>query len=797
MRRPARFAALFAIVLSIAASLDAATFVVPQDRELVRRAHLIVIGSALTSYTRLNSAGGVETVTPISVEEIIAGPKKLADTIDVVEPGGRFGDQVTLIPGSPQFEAGERVLLMLRRTGADRWSVAELILGKFTYASDVAGQKLLVRDEEEIAGWDSNLKQYQERRRAADRFLNFVRSEARGVAAPEDYFVKTEPLVAKHVSAQSVSALATFTATSYSMTVSGSQGSRWKVFPSGVNWFSSASGEPGAPGNGATAVTTGINSWDNDSGSNVNYVYGGTDSTHTTGLAGADGANTVLFERDLSSYGITPFSCSGSSYSGTLGIGGISSASGSNTVGGETFVTTTEGDVEMNRGIANCTALFNNGDWNSALTHELGHTLGFRHADQNRASSGACSSDPSLECSSSAIMRSSIPNGLNANLQQWDVNAVRAIYPGSSPPPCTAPSITGQPQSQTLPQGGSVTLTVTATGTAPLTYQWYIGTSGSTNSAAIQGATGSSVTVSSPNTYWVRVTNSCGFKDSVTATVSASSPPPPPPPTGRYVHGDYNGDHRTDPAVFRPSNSFWFIYQVTSMSWGSSGDQPVPNDYDGDKKTDEAIWRPSNGTWLIRNSSNGTTRTVVLGQNGDIPASADYDGDGKADLAVFRPSNGTWLILNSSTGSTTTLSWGQNGDQPVPADYNGDGRADVAVYRPSSGVWFVNGPVNGASSGTVGWGVPGDIPVPADYDGDGDDDICVYRPSSGFWFVLNGGTEPFSWGVAGDIPVPGDYDGNGRYDRAVYRPSNGNWYVLNGGIGTVQFGSPGDVPQNK
>ena len=53
-----------------------------------------------------------------------------------------------------------------------------------------------MRDEAEIVGWDKNLQEYQERRRSADRFLGFVRSVARGVTAPEDYFVKTEPLVA-------------------------------------------------------------------------------------------------------------------------------------------------------------------------------------------------------------------------------------------------------------------------------------------------------------------------------------------------------------------------------------------------------------------------------------------------------------------------------------------------------------------------------------------------------------------------------------------------------------------------
>src|SRR5207237_6543660 len=121
-------------------------------------------------------------------------------------------------------------------------------------------------------------------------------------------------------------------------------------------------------------------------------------------------------------------SCSGNSYSGVLGLGGISSTSGTNTVNGEMFVTTTEADVEMNKGVANCTVLFNNGDWNSAVTHEVGHTLGFRHSDQNRSSDAACSTDPSLECSSSAIMTAVVTHGINGSLQPWDINAVRAVY---------------------------------------------------------------------------------------------------------------------------------------------------------------------------------------------------------------------------------------------------------------------------------------------------------------------------------------------------------------------------------
>src|SRR5579872_1913423 len=68
---------------------------------------------------------------------------------------------------------------------------------------------------------------------------------------------------------------------------------------------------------------------------------------------------------------------------------------------------------------------------------------------------------------------------------------------GSSTPPnnsgsgsgsASAPSITVQPANQTVPLGQSATFSVTATGAAPLSYQWQ------KNGANISGATGASYT---------------------------------------------------------------------------------------------------------------------------------------------------------------------------------------------------------------------------------------------------------------------------------------------------------------
>jgi hypothetical protein len=225
--------------------------------------------------------------------------------------------------------------------------------------------------------------------------------------------------------------------------------------------------------------------------------------------------------------------------------------------------------------------------------------------------------------------------------------------------------------------------------------------------------------------------------------------------------------------------------------------------FDGDGKTDIAVYRSSNRWWIIHPSSGATPYAVSWGASGDVPVPGDYDGDGKTDIAVYRPSNGLWNIVPSSGGSPYAVGWGASGDIPVPGDYNGDGKTDVAVYRPSNGLWIIV-PSSGGSPYAVGWGASGDIPVPGDYDGDGKTDVAVYRPSNGWWIIVpsSNPSAPYlvGWGASGDIPVPGDYDGDGKMDIAVYRPSNGLWIIVPSSGATPYAvgwgGDPSDTPLN-
>ncbi len=122
-----------------------------------------------------------------------------------------------------------------------------------------------------------------------------------------------------------------------------------------------------------------------------------------------------------------------------------------------------------------------------------------------------------------------------------------------------------------------------------------------------------------------------------------------------------------------------------AVNFGISTDRLVQADYDGDFKTDVAVYR--DGTWYALRSSDGGVLIQNWGLAGDIPVVGDFDSDGRNDLTVYR--DGDWYIFRSLTNDFVGLSWGIAGDIPVPADYDGDGTSDVAVFRPSGGDWYV------------------------------------------------------------------------------------------------------------
>jgi hypothetical protein len=89
--------------------------------------------------------------------------------------------------------------------------------------------------------------------------------------------------------------------------------------------------------------------------------------------------------------------------------------------------------------------------------------------------------------------------------------------------PSTAPSITTQPASQTVIAGQTATFTVSATGTAPLTYQWNLGGSPITGATSASYTTPATTTANSGSQFTVTVSNSTGKATSNTATLTVNA----------------------------------------------------------------------------------------------------------------------------------------------------------------------------------------------------------------------------------------------------------------------------------
>ena len=111
----------------------------------------------------------------------------------------------------------------------------------------------------------------------------------------------------------------------------------------------------------------------------------------------------------------------------------------------------------------------------------------------------------------------------------------------SSTPSNQPPTITTQPAGATISKGQTANLSVTATGTSPLSYRWYQGSSGDTSTpVGTNSSSYSSPPLSTSTNFWVSVSDSGGSANSSTATVSVVTPPANAVPSS-YMGMQMNG----------------------------------------------------------------------------------------------------------------------------------------------------------------------------------------------------------------------------------------------------------------
>lgn len=801
MRPRAVFTFICLILLIIASQVTAATFVVPDDAELVAKSAAIVVANVEGSYAQ-ETDGMIETIYELRVERSLKSFFRPDELLRVVSPGGMIGDRGVHVESAAHFAQGERVLVFLTRDNG-RWTTTDLTLGKFRFVTSTAGEHLLVRDMEDVVGWNRRGQVHREKVRKQDGFLSFISETMRARPASNDYLVDissvTLPPEDTTVNRSPIISEAPFAGATYTSWVS-NQPVRWANIAAGVTYRKRADQNvSGVSDGGVSVIRNGLASWTNECGSVINLIYGGTTSTPS---ANFDGVNVVEFNDPQ---GRISGSWSGS---GTVGLAFLSFQS-SHTFEGRSWLSITDGDVVFQNGYPGTHAAFA-----TAMTHELGHTIGWRHSNQNHQTGGACNSTAE-QCTSAAVMNSSVSSAYGFTLQPWDINAAQSVYPGGTcGPVCAPPIITGQPGSSTISSGQAVTLSVGASGTTPFTYQWYIGSSGNTSNP-VSGGTGSTlrVTPSTTTSYWVRVSNTCGSANSNTATLTVN--PAPPSPEELRNRTDHDGDGKADLYFRQPADGQNLHVLMNGSAVKGAHNLPVLSgswtpvgfgDFNRDGR-DDIFWRNSgsgaNLLWFLNGGGSVTQQAAPsMAVRWQVVGSGDFNGDGRFDIVWRDPSTGSnalWYMNGAARTEAPASTVSPSYHLGATGDFDGDGRFDFMWRNASTGhniMWrqTINGTVVTTSS------APSSMILAASADVNGDDrwDLLWRVPGSGtngLW-LMNGPTYTSrtvpSMAPSWSVRAIGDFDGDGDHDVA-WRNTNGSniLWVFSSGTVTSQQGLPG------
>jgi len=219
-----------------------------------------------------------------------------------------------------------------------------------------------------------------------------------------------------------------------------------------------------------------------------------------------------------------------------------------------------------------------------------------------------------------------------------------------------APSITTQPANQTVTTGQVATFSVTATGTAPLSYRW------SKNGAVMSGATSSTystpATTSSDNgaQFTVVVSNTAGSITSGAATLTVNSAPVVPSITTQ------------------PANQTVTAGQVATFTVTGTGTAPLSYQWNRNGVAISGATSASYTTAATTSSDNGAQFTVVVTNTaGSVTSSAatlTVNGAPVAPSITTQPTSQT-----VTAGQTASFSVAATGTAPLSFQWNRNGVA--------------------------------------------------------------------------------------------------------------------------
>jgi len=431
-RIPGRRIVFAAVGFLLGASLRAATYQAGPDTGLARRAPVIVRASVVSKEVRLENAGGrVRPVTLVTLSTLETIRGRVPDTFSVRLPGGRVGDTVAWIPGTPRFREGAEVVLLLERAAGlpGVYRLTEFGLSKFDLVADDEGRSFAVRsalgprEDLLVADRGDVLASLSEKSavpaRDAESFLSALRAIGSG-RMPGD-IVWREP-ASKDEPGRRPKWVNIGGREPGDCDLDGPCLFRWfwdsgasvggVVTVAGAQTNLTADDLAGCGTDSLCDVQNAIDGWTGIADTRVDY----------SGPAAA-GNVTVTLDAVEDFNGGDVWSTALGCGQGVIGLGGPTDAQGPRSYRGDgDFLATRIADVSMRK--ITCVSGYSARTFKTAVMHELGHTLGLGHPDKDVSTH---STTPSSAWSG-AVMHSSIAMLKPEAPEPDDVQGIQYLY---------------------------------------------------------------------------------------------------------------------------------------------------------------------------------------------------------------------------------------------------------------------------------------------------------------------------------------------------------------------------------
>ncbi|HSY49156.1 MAG TPA: hypothetical protein VLC46_10120 [Thermoanaerobaculia bacterium] len=636
---------LTAVLFLVTSAASATVFQPTSDRQLVDRSDVVAVATVHDAVSRLRADGYVVTDYRLDIEQTLKGTA--TGTITVSEIGGVANGRITFISDSAAYTPGERVLVFLRKRADGTYFTTSMAMGKFSFTRNANGEAVVTRDVSELPNDPA---------RISDGFTRFIKDTVHGQIASASYATKLTPTT------NALHPIATDTpASAYTLTACGAG-----CFPTRVQGgesggglsFSSSGTLVGVDGPGG--ISNAAATWTSDPNSFIVLSYAG---TSTSSAPNADDGQNIVY---LGYSGADNGFCDGSmactlgsgnfthTYKGETFVGitdadiiirpGISAAQYAKLIThevGHAIGLRHSDQGTPSSSLAVMASTVSVGDLQQWDLDAVDTVYGDGPPCQP-PTSASISGGGAVASGQMATLTANVSGGNGTFTYAWfdgslndTSNPVGTNSPNFTTPPitdtknywirvsngcgnvtaattvfvqqntCTSPMIATQPAPQTISSGGTANLSVGATGSQLLNFQWYQATSNTDTSHPVgsNSAFFTTPALTQTTSYYVMVSNQCGTATSNVVAVSIAANCTKPSfsiqPTGGI------------PVLGSQTYLIAFATGATSYQWykGIAGDTSTPVAGSG----------PSNDRWVNQ------IFIDLLGRPADPASLATYD----------------------------------------------------------------------------------------------------------------------------------------------------------------------------